>query len=280
MQCDGWIWRVLATGLALGLGLGLPAPLLAEEGRLRELATSDDAKGWEAVGRINLGAAGFCTGALIAPDLVLTAAHCLYDKETGARVATDQIEFLADWRNGRAVAYRQVKRAMQHPAYSYSGHDRIDRVPYDLALLELDQPIRLAKIKPFEIAARPAEGDVVGVVSYAQDRSEAPSFQDMCHVLGFRSGVLVLSCTVDFGASGAPVFSVRDGVARIVSVVSAKAELGGENVALSVDLTGALDQLRAAMAGSEGVLHRTALGGGGPGNLGGSDTGGAKFVRP
>ena len=41
---------------------------------LRLLMTGDDSRGWHAVGRLNIGDNSFCTGALIAPDLVLTAA--------------------------------------------------------------------------------------------------------------------------------------------------------------------------------------------------------------
>jgi hypothetical protein len=39
--------------------------------------------------------------------------------------------------------------------------------------------------------------------------------------------VLVLTCDVDFGASGAPIFRMDGSIARIVSVVSAKGELAG-----------------------------------------------------
>lgn len=72
----------------------------AQDAQLRRLESGADAAGWEAVGRLNIGGTGFCTGALIAPNLVLTAGHCLFDKKTGERIDHTRVEFLAGWRNG------------------------------------------------------------------------------------------------------------------------------------------------------------------------------------
>jgi len=265
--------------LTLAAAIGLAAPASAQEagGALKSLQTGDDSRGWDAVGRLNLGHKGFCTGALIADNLVLTTGHCLFDKETGARIPVEQMEFLAGWRNGRAAAYRGVRRALAHPDFVYSGAEQVDRVTHDLALLELDQPIRLPSIIPFETDVQPMEGDDVGVVSYAKDRAEAPSLQEMCKVLGQKPEMLILSCAVDFGASGSPIFSLRGGVARVVSVVSAKADLEGKQVALGTSLLQPLVELRAEMAGTDGVTagHRPAVR-----TLSGGGGGGAKFVRP
>jgi V8-like Glu-specific endopeptidase len=266
---------IAAFSLALGLCLGMPAAAQtsAPDKGLTSLQTGDDSRGWEAVGRINFGERGFCTGALIADDLVLTAAHCLFDKETGARVDPATIQFLAGWRNGRAVAYRGVKQAIAHSEYVFGGHEDVERVQFDVALLKLDQPIRLPSIKPFVLDAQPQKGDEVGVVSYAQDRSEAPSLQQVCHVLGRSTAMLILSCDVDFGSSGAPVFALRDGAFHVVSLVSAKAEMDGRKVALGAPLTEPVAELRAELDRA-GPGQR-------PGNVrvlsGGA---GGKFIKP
>jgi len=240
----------------IAVAMILASPADADSTDLRSLTTRDDSRGWDAVGRLNLGRDSFCTGSLIAPNLVLTAGHCMFDKATGERISAGDIEFLAGWRNGRAAAYRGVRRIIVHPEFKFTNDDVVGRVASDLALVELDQPIRNNTMTPYQTKASPRKGADVGVVSYAQGRSEKPSLQEMCKVLAHRSGALVMSCDVDYGSSGAPVFVLEGGVARIVSVVSAKAMAGSVPVSLGTSLEEPLSELLAIMAQNDGVFSR------------------------
>ena len=221
----------------------------AQDSHLQTLSTLDTSRGWQAVGRLNIGERSFCTATLVAPDKVLTAAHCLFDRETGERVPDAEMTFLAGWRTGRAEAIRGIRATAIEPGFHFTRGETLDRVASDLALLQLDQPIRLPSVRPFAIgSAAPVQGAPVAVVSYARDRAEAPSLQDRCAVLDQRhDGVMVLSCAIDFGASGAPVFALEGEQTRIVSVLSAMASSSGQTVALGMRLEGRLAALEARL---------------------------------
>ncbi len=257
----------------------LSSTAAAQDHRLESLTTGEAVRGWEAVGRLDLDGHGFCTAAMISDTELLTAAHCLFDQD-GARIPLDRLQFAAGMRTGRAVAFRGVRRAAIYPDYRPEPTRDPVAAARDIALLELDRPIRLAGIAPFAEVAPLDSGSEVAVVSYAHDRAEAPALEAGCSVLEAFRGAMILSCSVDSGSSGAPVFVRENGTARIAGIVTAKAQVEARDVSIGVVLDDRLDTLRAELAGMAGPFSsdpgqvRILV----PGQQ--SDEIGAKFVRP
>ena len=257
------------------------SPVAAQQTGLDRLTSRDEALGWEAVGRVDIGDDAFCTGTLIATDLVLTAAHCLFDHATGAAQEVSRMRFRAGLRDGVAVAEARVSRAIAHPGYDPHEHTGENSIGHDVALLQLAEPIPAAVAAPFTVA-EPGGVKEVSVVSYARGREQALSWQRSCDVMGHRGPLLAFNCNVDFGSSGAPVFDRSGGRARIVSIISAGNKDADGVVAFGMELPGLLGDLKAALrvasqpgaaTGPSAPIRRIAVGAG-TRNIG------AHFVRP
>lgn len=273
---------VLAAAVAVPLhAQDLPTDQRAVSlGGLRPLASADDARGWEAVGRLDTGRS-FCSATLITPDLVLTAAHCMYDSLTGQPWPIEDMTFSAGLRNGHAVAQRGVREALTAPGYAVLDGVALDMIEQDLALLVLQQPIRTGQITPIAPAANGRSTSPVTIVSYGEDREVVASIEEDCQILARDGAVRALSCTIASGSSGAPVLRLNDGVPELVAVVSARAHVEGEEVTLAVVVDDLLESLMARhVPGPDAPIQTT---GGlsfiGQGNDG-RDRIGARFIRP
>ena len=265
------------TALALGLAL---APLSASaDSALRKLGLRSEGLGWEAVGRLDLGRGSFCSGALIATDLVLTAAHCLFDKE-GNRLDPRKITFHAGYRSGLSVASRTGVRAVVKEGYDPSeGADVIGQLLADVALIQLDRPIAAANAAPYALSGTVTAGASVAVASYGLGREEVMSLQRSCSVLGERVGALAFSCDVTFGSSGAPVFDTSGPHPRIVSIISKGAREDGKVLSLGMKVGKAARQLQADLRAGRGVFPKANVAAKHL-RVGTRSQTGAKFVRP
>lgn len=202
-------------------------PVAAQERALPPLA-DDIAAQFPAIGR--LGNAGFrikqgCTATLIAPDLVLTAAHCVSDSDRSGRV------FVAGWSRGDFIAARETKREMRHPAYAADGKNSARN---DVALVMLESPIEdVTPIPLGNVDEATLDGTKVALIGYHRKTPHILSGKLSCPVNRFGVDLLQVDCPVINGNSGAPLLDRTEGGGwQVVGVVSS--QLGAGAIAVQL----------------------------------------------
>ncbi len=236
--------------------------------------------GWEAVGRVNIGR-GYCTGTLIARDVVLTAAHCVYGKD-GQSIPTSSIRFMAGYHHGQAIVTRRVTKVVIAPGYDHSegGPFSADAMSRDVALLKLDRKVVGSEADPFKLLKGVSPGKAVSVVSYGRGRDNVLSREAKCNVLfTYPRGIISMDCDVTFGTSGAPVFVKEEGLLRILAVVSALGkDKDGKKIAFAVLASDLVSELMAELRND---ASRPKPGSGAKRvTIGQRTAGGARFVKP
>ncbi|WP_173578438.1 trypsin-like serine peptidase [Acetobacter fallax] len=198
---------------------------------------------WSAIGRVQTELGGRCTGFLIAPMVVETAAHCLWIAKTGRYIQPRDVHFLRAYNRGEFAAHARVVRFLVPPGYD--PRREAMTAAYDRATLFLDVPTgTAAQILPVA-PGLPASGEEVELGGYEQDFSEIVTSDMTCHVTGIASDgerrpMISHDCDATRGSSGAPLLAWRDGHWMVLGVqVLANSGRGGEAVPLAPVSSGA-----------------------------------------
>jgi protease YdgD len=205
--------------------------LVGIEGADNRTPIETEAWPWTALGRINREIGGHCTGALIAPDLVLTAAHCLYNFKDQRWTIPMEVHFVAGYHRGGYREHAKAARFTISPDWVPDRAKSESNIGNDWALLELErslgiEPVRLSS-RSYQQIRQAAAGGALTIAGYNGDFAEILTQHHGCQLVAQAEGgrLLLHDCDATFGSSGAPLLLVSPAGAEIIGLQSAIVEL-------------------------------------------------------
>lgn len=185
-----------------------------------------------------------CSGVLIAPDLVATAAHCVHGKKLTFDGGESTIIFRTGGYPGHPQVEREAVALMLHPIY-LAARVGINRpMAADMAVIALDAPINSATVRAIPVGDHVREGEGLLIASYPGGQGQRAR-ERLCPALTGDGTMATLSCVVRPGESGAPVIRLTEDGPELAGIVIAKSRAGRQPYALAVQAGVRLRQIMA-----------------------------------
>lgn len=202
---------------------------------------------WSTIGRVQGTAADaksyYCTGTLVASDIVLTNAHCVIDPET--HQLSKELRFIPNAINGKSQSSKDIatvqniaKNVLYGTDFKNGGFDNVQNQSNDWALIVINQPLG-RKYGYLGWQSVPASTLIkqkrkqlffVGYSSDYPDPSKegyefltagkgwTAGYENGCSIVGDESNLFYHDCSTAAGASGGPIIDVIDGLPYIVAL--------------------------------------------------------------
>ena len=232
-------WRRFFAGTAFaiaaaGAGAAQDAPHLPGIRQTDQRVVVNPAEPpWNAIVKVQTNIGGRCTGTLIAPAVVMTAAHCLYNRLTHALLHPVSLHVLVGYERGAFRWHRLV--ANYKVGDGFDGKKPPPQTA-DWARIELAEAVPDA-VAPLLVAHEPpASGRQVALAGYNQDRAQLLMADTQCHigiVTPRPGGTLLLhDCSATRGTSGGPLLARENGGWALIGINIGAGDLANDALAV------------------------------------------------
>jgi protease YdgD len=205
----------------------------------RRVQIRSDQWPWSSLGRINVIARDtrvLCTGTLIAPRRVLTAAQCLFDASRNSWVKPGSIHFLIGQERDKFLRHSIADTFYVPPDFAYKLADRpradmIDPkvIRYNWAILTLRDempgtPVPILAVEGLDLPSLESNGEFA-LAGYADDREFVISIHKGCKIAidASEPGLITHMCDT-LGQSGAPILLLSQGSAKVIGIHSSRVQ--------------------------------------------------------